>query len=140
MDSVFRTGRGGYILWEAASKPEVILIATGSEVPIALEAGRLLKDENGISTRVVSLPSWELFNAQPDEYREKVLPASITARVSMEAGTTLGWERYAGSGGITIGINHFGLSAPAEMLYERFGFTARHMADEALGLLTRRGK
>jgi transketolase len=134
------TRQGGYILWEATSTPEIILIATGSEVPIALEAGRLLQKESQVSARMVSLPSWELFDAQPEEYREEVLPSSITARVSMEAGTTIGWERYVGLSGVTIGINHFGLSAPSEILYERFGFTARRMADEALGLLKRRGK
>jgi len=132
------TRQGGYILWEAAPKPEVILIATGSEVSIALEAGKLLKQENGVAARVVSLPSWELFEAQPRSYREEVLPPEIGARVVMEAGTTHGWERYAGCGGAIIGINRFGMSAPAGILYEKFGFTARHMADEALGQLKRR--
>lgn len=132
------TRQGGYVLWEAAPKPQVILIATGSEVHIALEAGKLLKEESGVSARVISLPSWELFDAQPEAYREKVLPSGVTARVAMEAGTTHGWERYAGCGGAIIGINRFGMSAPGRVLYERFGFSARRMTDEALGQLKRR--
>ncbi|MFA5317071.1 MAG: transketolase [Dehalococcoidales bacterium] len=127
--------QGGYTLWEASPEPQVILIATGSEVSIALEAGKLLKEESNVSSRVVSLPSWELFDAQPKEYRGKVLPSNITARVAMETGTTHGWERYVGNSGVTIGLNHFGMSAPGEVLYERFGFTSRHMADEALSQL-----
>ena len=87
--------RGGYLLWQATEDPEVILIATGSEVPIILDAGKTLQ-EKGISARVVSMPSWELFDDQPEEYRESVLPAQVTARVSLEAGTPMGWERYVG--------------------------------------------
>lgn len=132
------TRQGGYVLWETGTGPQVILMATGSEVAIALEAGRLLREESRVSARVVSLPSWELFDAQPETYRNSVLPPDITARVAMEAGTTRGWERYAGCGGAVIGLNRFGMSAPAGILYERFGFTARHMADEALGQLKRR--
>ena len=132
------TLQGGYILWEVAPKPQVILIATGSEVTIALEAGKLLKEKHGVLSRVVSLPSWELFEAQTESYREKVLPSNIAARVVMEAGTTHGWERYAGCGGKIIGINRFGMSAPTGVLYEYFGFTAHHMAEEALAQLKRR--
>ncbi|MFC1915336.1 transketolase [Chloroflexota bacterium] len=130
---------GGYILWEAAKSPVVILIGTGSEVHIALEAGKLLQ-ENGVAARVVSLPSWELFDAQPAEYRNDVLPPSIRVRVSMEAGTPLGWERYVGLGGVAIGLSRFGASAPGRVLYKQFGLTARRMADEALKLLKRRKK
>jgi transketolase len=125
--------RGGYVLWEEAN-PEVILIGTGSEVHIALEAGRLLR-ERGVSARVVSLPSWELFDAQPAEYRDSVLPPGIKARVSIEAGLPLGWERYVGSEGVAIGISQFGISAPYQVIYEQLGLTARRMADEALRLL-----
>jgi len=132
------TSQGGYILWEASHQPQVILIATGSEVHIALEAGRLLKEENGVAGRVISLPSWELFDAQPEDYREKVLPSGITARVAMEAGTAHGWERYTGGNGAIIGLDHFGMSAPGPVLYERFGFTARRMAGKALEQLKRR--
>ena len=126
--------RGGYTLWQATASPEVILIGTGSEVHIALEAGKLLQ-EKGVAARVVSLPSWELFDAQPAEYRNKVLPPNLQARVSMEAGITLGWEKYLGSEGIAIGLDHFGASAPYKTIYEHFGLTAEHMADEAVHLL-----
>jgi transketolase len=128
---------GGYVLWEApdkAGKPSVILIGTGSEVHIALEAGRLLQ-EQGIAARVVSLPSWELFQAQTKEYRASVLPPEIRARVSIEAGTTLGWERYVGTEGVAIGISGFGASAPINVLYEQFGLTAQHVVDEATKLV-----
>jgi transketolase len=126
--------RGGYILWQASKSPEVILIGTGSEVHIALEAGRLLK-EKGISASVVSLPCWELFDAQPEDYRESVLPSELKVRVSMEVGATLGWERYVGCEGSAIGIDRFGASAPYQAIYEHFGLTAQHMADETIRLL-----
>ena len=126
--------RGGYVLWEAREKPDVILIGTGSEVHIALEAGKLLQGE-GLTPRVVSLPSWELFDSQPVEYREGVLPPSIRARVSIEAATSLGWEKYVGLDGVAIGLAHFGASAPAPVLYEQFGLTAQRMAGEARALL-----
>ena len=122
--------RGGYVLWEAALKPDVLLIGTGSEVHTALEAGNLLQEE-GINARVVSLPSWELFDAEPAEYRDSVLPPEVRVRVAIEASTPLGWERYVGMDGLALGIPHFGASAPAGVLYERFGLTARRMADEA---------
>ncbi len=130
--------RGGYILWEAAASPDVILIGTGSEVRIALEAGKLLKTD-GVAARVVSLPSWELFDEQPAEYRNSVLPPGIRVRVSIEAATPLGWERYVGLDGVAIGLPRFGASAPGAVIYEQLGLTARHMADEALRLL-REGK
>ncbi len=102
---------GGYILWQSCEVPDIIIIATGSEVHIAMEAGRLL-DARGIAARVVSMPSWELFEEQPEEYRETVLPRHIKARNSIEAGVTFGWERYVGSEGVVIGIDRFGASAP----------------------------
>lgn len=122
--------RGGYILWEAAANPEVIIMGTGSEVHIALDAGKLLQ-ARGIKARIVSLPSWELFEAQPAEYREKVLPEGIKARISIEAGSPLGWERYVGDSGVTIGIPRFGASAPGKVIYEKLGLTAEHVAAEA---------
>jgi transketolase len=125
---------GGYILWQSSDTPEVILIGTGSEVHIALEAGRLLS-EQGVAVRVVSLPSWELFEAQPEEYRETVLPSGVKARISIEAGTTFGWERYVGTEGIAIGIDRFGASAPFNVLYQKFGLTADRIISEALRLL-----
>jgi transketolase len=126
--------RGGYILWEAKTPPHAILIGTGSEVHIALEAAKLL-GEKGIHTRVVSLPSWELFDCQPVDYRNEVLPPNIQARVSIEAGTPLGWEHYVGLEGIAIGLSHFGASAPSKVIYEKFGLTPQRVATEALRLL-----
>ena len=131
--------RGGYVLWESpntSNKPETILIGTGSEVHIALEAAKLLEDK-GIAARVVSLPSWELYDGQSTEYKESVLPADTRARVSVEAATTLGWERYVGFDGVAVGIPHFGASAPAGVLYEKFGLTAQRMPDEAEILVKR---
>jgi transketolase len=128
------TQRGGYVLWEATTTPEVILIGTGSEVNIVLEAGRMLEKE-GIAARVVSLPSWELFDAQPEEYRNQVLPPDIRARVSMEAGSPVGWERYTGLDGVVIGLHRFGASAPYKVIYEKLGLTAQHMVDEAKRLV-----
>ncbi len=125
---------GGYTLWEATATPDIIIISTGSEVHIALEAGRLLQ-EQGIAARVVSLPSWQLFDAQPAEYRNAVLPPNIRARVSIEAATPLGWERYIGLDGTAIGLSRFGASAPGKVIYEQLGLTARHVVDEALKLL-----
>jgi len=125
--------RGGYILQDA-EKPEVIIMGTGSEVAIALEAGELLQ-EKGIRARIVSLPSWELFDAQPAEYRSTVFPESVKARISIEAGSPLGWERYVGDNGVIIGISHFGSSAPGKVLYEKLGLTAQRVADEAANLL-----
>jgi transketolase len=125
--------RGGYVLWEPEVQPDVVLVGTGSEVHIALEASQLLK-EKGLAARVVSLPSWELFDAQSAEYLESVLPASIRTRVAIEAGTPLGWEHYVGLDGIAIGLPHFGTSAPGPVLYQQFGLTAQRMADEAIRL------
>jgi transketolase len=128
--------RGGYVLWESSEDPAAILIGTGSEVHIALDAGKIL-EEKGISSRVVSLPSWELFDEQLADYRERVLPSNIRARVSIEAATPMGWDRYVGAVGVTLGISHFGASAPAGIIYEKFGLTAQHMADEAESLVKR---
>ncbi|MBW1722746.1 MAG: transketolase [Deltaproteobacteria bacterium] len=130
--------RGGYILKEAAGgRPEVILIGTGSEVHIALEAASML-EERGTPVRVVSLPSWELFDNQPREYREKVLPPEIETRVAVEAASPLGWHRFVGSKGEVIGLDRFGASAPSKILYEKLGLTAEKVVEMALTLLKRR--
>ena len=130
--------RGGYILWESEnSAPEAILIGTGSETHIALEAGKQLAAE-GVGVRVVALPSWELFDQQPAQYRETVLPPDITARVAVEAGITLGWEHYVGLEGAIIGMKSFGASAPAQVLYEKFGITVEAVVQTAKGLLQRK--
>jgi transketolase len=130
------TLRGGYILREASTgRPEVVLIATGSEVQLAMNARDLLEGR-GIGTRVVSMPCCELFDAQEREHRRKVLPAG-TAKVSIEAGVTRGWERYVGSDGLTIGLDDFGASAPAEVLAEQFGLTAEAVTGRVLEFLGR---
>jgi transketolase len=126
--------RGGYVLREAAGPPEAILLGTGSEVHICVEAAKKL-EEKGVAARVVSLPSWEVFDAQSREYRESVLPPSITRRVSIEAASTLGWERYVGCEGVTIGLNRFGASAPGEVVYREFGLTPQRVIDETLRLV-----
>ncbi len=114
--------RGAYVLSDSDEQPAVLLIATGSELAVTLEAQRQLTNE-GIASRVVSMPSWELFEAQPPEYREEVLPRSVRARVSVEMGATMGWQRYVGLDGRSIGMDTFGASAPLERLKEKFGFT-----------------
>lgn len=124
---------GGYVLSDAEN-PELILIGTGSEVHIALEAQSLLAGE-GIAARVVSLPSWELFEQQPAYYKESVLPANIKARVSIEAAAPHGWERYTGLDGAIIGLNRFGASAPYEEVYEGLGITAEAMVEAAKHVL-----
>ncbi|GFP27948.1 transketolase-like TK C-terminal-containing protein, partial [Candidatus Hakubella thermalkaliphila] len=127
--------RGGYILADSAPhKPDVILIAAGSEVHIALEAYERLKTEK-IKARVVNMASWELFEEQSEDYKNKVLPSDIKARVSVEAGSTHGWHKYSGLDGIAIGIDHFGASAPGEILLEKFGFTAENIINKARILL-----
>ena len=128
--------QGGYILWEAGNPPDIILIGTGSEVHIALQAGRLLQDRHVIA-RVISLPSWELFDAQTEEYRQEVLPPRIRERISIEAASPLGWEHYVGLDGISVGISRFGASAPGEVIYEKLGLTAQNVVDKALKLLQR---
>lgn len=120
--------RGGYVLSEATSgTPEVVLIATGSEVSLAIEAQKKLKESN-VRARVVSLPSWEVFDEQPVEYRESVLPSGI-AKVSVEAGVTLGWSRYVGSDGASIGVDRFGASAPGPVVMRELGLTVDHVVE-----------
>ncbi|TAK08417.1 MAG: transketolase [Candidatus Manganitrophaceae bacterium] len=129
--------RGGYILVETPGRrPELILIATGSEVHLALEAGRALEAE-GAAVRVVSMPSWKLFERQPLTYRNGVLPPEITARISIEAASPFGWERYVGSEGIMIGVDRFGASAPSERVMRELGFTVENVAARARALLKR---
>ncbi|MDA0262722.1 MAG: transketolase [Chloroflexi bacterium] len=130
--------KGAYILRESSGPPQLIIIATGSEVHIALEAAEILETE-GIAARVVSMPSWELFDNQPKEYRDQVLPPSLRARVSVEAGSTKGWERYVGLDGACVGMNGYGASAPAGVLYEKFGITAERVADESRKLINGAG-
>ena len=122
--------RGGYILAGDDSLPDVILLASGSEVSLAYEA-YLVLTEQGISSRVVSLPCWELFDEQEEAYREHVLPHSCQKRVSIEAGVTMGWQRYIGTRGIALGVDRFGASAPYQTIYKEYGLTAEAMVQAA---------
>ncbi|HLZ28300.1 MAG TPA: transketolase [Chloroflexota bacterium] len=129
--------KGAYVLADASSgSPDVILIATGSEVGMAVAARELL-EKQGHRTRVVSMPSWELFDLQSQSYRDAVLPPAVTARVSIEAGSPLGWERWVGLHGDMIGLNRFGASAPLNDIYAHLGFTPEHIAQRALAVLER---
>ncbi len=128
--------KGAYILQDSDSPAEIVLIATGSEVHTALEACKILT-AGGRHARVVSMPSWELFSEQPASYQDTVLPPTLKRRLSIEAGSTMGWHRWVGSEGDTIGIDHFGASAPAGVLLEKYGFSAEHIAQRALKLLNR---
>jgi transketolase len=128
--------RGGYVLADCAETPEVLLLSSGSEVHIAHAAYHTLTAE-GVRARVVSLPCWELFEAQPEAYRVDVLPPHVTARVAVEAGRSLGWERWVGNTGAVIGLDHFGASAPYKVLYEHFGITPEAVVAAAHRLLGR---
>jgi transketolase len=129
--------RGGYVVADPTDgEPQLLMIASGSEVSLALEAGALLS-EQGIAVRIVSLPSWNLFDTQDREYQESVLPPAITKRLAIEAGTTLGWDRYVGGDGDVIGIVGFGASAPHQALAEHFGLTPEAVAERAKALLLR---
>jgi transketolase len=123
--------RGGYVLRDAsgdAARPDLIIIGTGSELQLAVGAAEALEKE-GIRARVVSLPCWERFEAQDAAYRESVLPAATRKRVAVEALSPFGWERYTGSDGAIIGIDHFGASAPGDEVMRRFGFTVERVAE-----------
>ena len=130
---------GAYILWETGDKPEVILMGTGSETQLALEAGKTLARQ-GKRVRVVSFPSWEMFENQSKTYRESVLPADVRTRIAIEAAIPMGWERYVGLDGAVVGLDHFGASAPAAVLYEKFGITSEHVVIEAHRLLQQERK
>lgn len=123
--------RGAYILREASRlPPDIILMASGSEVALALQAAELLEAQ-GVAARVVSMPSWELFEVQPEEYRQQVLPPGVRAKVVVEAAHPQGWEKYIGPGGRSIGVDRFGASAPYQVLAEKFGFTVERIVEVA---------
>jgi transketolase len=129
--------RGAYVLADSPKRnPDVLLIGSGSEVHLAIEAAAKL-ERKGISSRLVSMPSWELFEKQPESYRRDVLPTQIKARIAIEAGRTQGWWRYVGENGDVVGLDHFGASAPYKILYEKFGITADRVVEKALKLLGR---
>ncbi|MDA3834728.1 MAG: transketolase [Spirochaetales bacterium] len=125
---------GAYILSDSEGKPDIILIASGSEVHIALEAANSLAAK-GIQVRVVNMPSWELFEKKPQEYKDKVLLPDVEKRIAVEAGISMGWERYVGTGGKIIGITGFGVSAPGGAVMENFGFTSDNIVEKANDLL-----
>lgn len=125
---------GAYVLADTDDKPDIILIASGSEVHIALEAQKLL-GQQGVGARVVSMPSWDLFEKTPQEYQESVLLPDVTVRLAVEAGSAMGWERYVGNRGAIIHMNRFGASAPGGIVMEKFGFTIENIVQKALALL-----
>jgi transketolase len=127
---------GAYTLSAPAGASRAVLIASGSEVHLALKAQGLLA-EKGVAVSVVSMPSWELFEKMPQSYRDSVLPPEVRVRVAVEAGVAMGWERYVGSSGTVVGMDGFGASAPGEVVMEKFGFTAEHVVDAVLGALSK---
>jgi transketolase len=127
--------KGAYVLADCDGKPDIILIGTGSEVHIILEAKtRLL--EKGVAARVVSMPSWELFEKTSQKYKDRVLLPDVQTRLAVEAGSPMGWCQYVGTGGDVIGINSFGASAPGGIVMKKYGFTAEHVVKKALELIT----
>src|SRR4029077_1472956 len=128
--------RGAYVLADAPSKPDLILIGTGSGVSLIVAARAKLAGEK-VQARIVSMPSWELFDAQPRDYRESVLPPSVRPRLAVEAGLPQGWHFYVGDGGDVIGLDRFGASAPGNVVMEKLGFTVNHVVERALALLRR---
>ena len=122
------------MLADSDGDPELILIATGSEVSLAVDAYEELRSD-GVRARVVSLPSWYLFDLQPAEYRESVLPEAVQARVAVEQASTLGWDRYVGPRGQIVGMHTFGASAPLKEVQRKFGFTPERVAEAARELL-----
>ena len=126
------------MLWEPEGAPQAIILATGSEVHLALDAAKALAGE-GVRARVVSLPSWELFLAQPAEYREQVLPSAVRARVSVEAAASFGWCRFLGEGGVAVALDRFGASAPGDRIFLELGFTPARVCDAVRTAIGRAG-
>lgn len=126
--------KGAYILKDSNGEPELIIMASGSEVDLALQSSEVLEKE-GINTRVVSFPSWEIFEMQTEDYKNSVLPKSVSARISIEAGVSQGWEKYTGFDGEIISLNHYGASAPQNILFEKFGFTVENVVKKAKKIL-----
>ena len=127
--------RGAYVLDDGDADPAVILIASGSEVHLIVDAAQRLR-ETGLAVRCVSMPSWELFDAQPADYRDSVLPPTVRARLAVEAGATQGWSKYVGDSGDVLGIDHFGASAPGDVNMKKFGFTVEEVCRRAQAVLS----
>ncbi|MBU1193264.1 MAG: transketolase [Proteobacteria bacterium] len=136
LDTSKRDGEFNYGAYTVKNEinPDMLLIATGSEVHICVDAARILKKDHNIKAAVVSMPSWELFEKAPAPYRERILPSNVTKRLAVEAGVTMGWEKYVGDKGKILGINHFGASAPGERVLKEFGFSAENIVKKALDL------
>jgi transketolase len=130
---------GGYVLADCKGKPKIILMATGAEVHITLEAQKILADK-GIAVRVVNMPSWEIFEEKSSAFKNRILPPATKHRIAVEAGISMGWERYVGPGGKFIGIDGFGASAPGGTVLKKYGFTAENIVEAALRMLKGRGK
>jgi transketolase len=126
--------KGAYVLADCDGKPDIIMIATGSEVHIILEAKERLL-EKGVAARVVSMPSWELFEKTSQNYKDRVLLPDVKIRLAVEAGSTMGWCRYVGTSGAVIGIDSFGASAPGGIVMEKYGFTSDNVVQKALSLI-----
>jgi len=126
--------KGAYVILDSEKEPEIILMASGSEVQLVYEAGKQLKEE-GVAVRVVSMPSWELFEEQDTSYKESVLPSGVTRRLAVEAASSFGWHRYTGLQGEIISIDHFGESGPADALFKKYGFTVENVLGKARRLL-----
>ncbi|GAB4571279.1 MAG: transketolase [Anaerolineae bacterium] len=135
-DQVGDVSKGAYVLFESSPQPELILIATGSEVQFALAAGKRLGEE-GVAVRVVSMPSMELFAAQSEEYRNSILPPAVKKRISIEAGVSFGWREWVGDEGVVIGVDRFGASAPWKVIYQNLGLTTEAIVEAAHQLLNR---
>jgi transketolase len=129
--------RGAYALWDSGGEPDLILIGTGPQVGLALEAGRKIAAENGTAVRVVSMPCWELFEAQSADYRDEVLPPGVAARIAIEPGVPQGWHQWVGDRGDVVGLDRFGESAPGNEVLERLGFTVDNVVARATALLER---
>ncbi len=127
--------KGAYVIKDTEGKPEVILIATGSEVQLALSAAEEIENKKQTGVRVVSMPSWELFEQQTEEYKSSVLPDDVKVKISVEAGTGLGWEKYTGNSAAVISIEKYGASAPANVLFEKYGFTVEKIVEKVEELL-----
>ena len=125
--------KGAYVLFETGNQPDIILVATGSEVHLAIESAKELKKQ-GINSRVVSLPCWELFDEQSEDYKKSILPVDIS-KLSLEAGSTLGWKKYVGDSGDVLGLERFGESAPGQEVYQHLGFTAESVVERVVKLL-----
>jgi transketolase len=136
---VSELAKGAYVLRDTGDTPDVILMATGSEVPLVLDAARALEQE-GIQARVVSMPCWEAFEEQPQDYRDAVLPPRVTARLAVEAASPMGWHKWVGSSGVIIGLDRFGASAPGDVAYRNLGFNVENVVAHARSLVNGRSK